>query len=175
MEVFESPSAWPRAFFTDAVAVYQSLPQLVSWIEFGDGRPFAAIEHADWVGLNPQPKVSGDLSTRKVRPASGYRLTANTTSFSVEATGPGFIVLTEAYEKDNFHLTVNGQKAGYIRVNHAFKGIYVERAGTYEVSYEYYPRGFMRSLELCGAGLALSAAALAAALWPRRARAGAAA
>jgi hypothetical protein len=70
---------------------------------------------------------------------------------------------------------VNGEKARYFRVNHAFKGIYVERAGTYEVAYEYYPRGFMRSLEACGAGLGIIAAALIAALWPRRARGKAAA
>jgi hypothetical protein len=175
MDVFESPTAWPRAFFTDSAAVYENLPQYISWINAGDGRPFAAVEHGDWVRLEPAPKVSGDLAARKIRPATGYRLTANTTSFTVDATGPGFIVLTEAYEKDNFHLTVNGEKARYFRVNHAFKGIYVERAGTYEVAYEYYPRGFMRSLEACGAGLGIIAAALIAALWPRRARGKAAA
>jgi hypothetical protein len=170
MEVFESPSAWPRAFFTDSAAVYRDLPKYISWINAGDGRPFAALELGDWAQLDPKPRVSGDLAARKVRPATGYRLTTNTTSFTVDATGPGFIVLLEAYERDNFHLTVNGEKARYFRVGHAFRGIYVDRAGTYEVSYEYYPRGFMRSLELCGAGLAILAAALGAALWPRRPR-----
>ena len=43
---------------------------------------------------------------------------------------------------------VNGEKARYFRVNQAFKGIYVDRAGSYEVTYEYFPRGFLRSLEL---------------------------
>jgi hypothetical protein len=169
MDVFESASVWPRAFFTDSVAVYNDLPQYVSWIRAGDGRPFAAIQHSDWVKLDPLPKVSGDLATRRVNPATAYKLTTNTTSFTVEATGPGFIVLTEGFEKDNFHLSVNGEKARYIRVNHAFRGIYVESAGTYEVTYEYYPRGFMRSLEMCGAGLGLIAAALLAVFWPRRA------
>jgi len=169
MDVFESASVWPRAFFTDSVAVYNDLPQYVSWLKAGDGRPFAAIQHSDWVKLDPLPKVSGDLATRRINPATGYKLTTNTTSFTVDATGPGFIVLTEAFEKDNFHLSVNGEKARYIRVNHAFRGIYVESAGTYEVTYEYYPRGFMRSLELCGAGLGLIAAALLAVFWPRRA------
>lgn len=169
MDVYESASAWPRAFFTDRVAVYRDLPQFFSWLRSGDGRPFAAIQQSDWAQLAPAPRVPGDIAGRRVVAASDYALGGNTTSFTVEATGPGFIVLTEAYEKDNFHLTVNGERARYLRVNHAFKGIYVGRAGTYRVSYEYYPRGLMMSLELSGAALAILALAVAGALFlPRR-------
>jgi hypothetical protein len=169
MDAFESGSAWPRAFFTDSVAVYQDVAQFVSWLKAGDGRPFAAVQHGDWIGLSPAPRVSGDLGTRRIEPASDYRLTTNTTSFTVNATGPGFIVLSEAYERDNFHLTLNGERAQYFRVNHAFKGIYVDRAGVYQVTYEYYPRGFLRSLELFGVGLGVMAVAVLGALYlPRR-------
>ena len=75
-------------------------------------------------------------------PAEEYKLTTNTTSFTVKATGPGFIVLTEAYERNNFHATLNGDRVPYIRVNHAFKGDSCRLlAGTYRVEFEYYPRG----------------------------------
>jgi hypothetical protein len=148
--------------------VYQDLPQYCSWLKAGDGRPFAAVERGDWLKLTPAPRVSGDLGTRKVNAATNYRLTGNSTTFTVNATGPGFIVLTEAYEKDNFHLTVNGEREPYFRINHAFKGIYVDRPGTYEVSYSYYPRRLMQSLECCGAGFALLAAGLAVAAFKLR-------
>ena len=161
MDVYESRSAWPRAYFTDAVAVYSDLPQYLSWLNSGDGRPFAAVEHSEWMTLSPAPQVSGDLTARKVVPASDYRLTPNSTSFTVEATGPGFIVLTESYEKGNFQVSVNGRRVPYFRVNHAFKGIYVEAPGTYRVSFSYWPRGLTVALVLSGVGLAVLLAALA--------------
>ena len=155
MEAYESPSYWPRAFFTDSAAVYGDVSQYMSWIKAGDGKPFAAIQHDDWDHLSPLPRISGDLATRQVRPAEDYKLTANTTSFTVNATGPGFIVLTEAYEKDNFRATVNGARVPYLRINHAFKGIYVDSPGTYRVKFSYWPSGFSATLLIFGIGLGL--------------------
>jgi hypothetical protein len=163
MDVYESRSAWPRAFFTDSVAVYKDTAQYCSWVKDGDGRPFAGIQQGDWAGLSPVPRVSGDLAARRVKPAEDYRLTGNTTSFTVSATGPGFIVLTEAYEKGNFRAKLNGRAVPYIRINHAFKGIYVDTAGTYEVKFEYWPVGFTGTLALSAIGVALMALALLAA------------
>ena len=160
MDVYESRSAWPRAFFTDSIAVYSDVGQFCSWMKAGDGRPFAGIQHSDWVKLNPLPRVSGDLGTRKVVAAANYALTTNATSFTVAAPGPGFIVLTEAYEKDNFRATVNGKAAPYVRINHAFKGIYVDGPGAYEVRFEYWPRGLSATLALSGVGLGLVLLAL---------------
>ncbi len=163
MDVYQSPSAWPRAFFTDSAAVYGDVGQYCSWIRAGDGRPFAAVEHGDWTRLSPLPRVSGDLKTRKVAAAENYRLTTNSTSFTVTASGPGFIVLTEAYAKDDFRATVNGRAAPYLRINHAFKGIYVDAAGTYDVCFSYWPRGLTVTLVLFGIGLGLMVLALLAA------------
>jgi hypothetical protein len=168
MDVLESPSAWPRAFFTDSAAVYTELPQFCRWLKAGDGRPFAALEHSDWMALSPTPAVSGNLATRTVTAARDYSLTTNTTTFTVDASGPGFIVLTEAYDGNNFHVAVNGSRARCIRINGAFKGVYVDSAGTYQVSFEYYPRGFATSLWMFAAGVAVGAAALAVCLLPRR-------
>jgi len=171
MDAYESASPWPRAFFTDSVALYSDPAQLASWIRSGDGRPFAAIDRRDWDRLDPAPRVSGDLATRTVRPAGAFRLTSNTTTFTVPATGPGFIVLGEAYEEGNFRATVNGKRVPYMRINHAFKGVYVDAAGTYEVRFEYRPRGFTTALALSGTALALIVLGLvAAARAPRGAR-----
>jgi hypothetical protein len=165
MDAFVSDSAWPRAFFTDSAAVYTDPKQFCSWVKAGDGRPFAGIQHSDWVTLSPVPRVSGDLTKRVVRPAEGYALTTNTTAFTVTATGPGFIVLSEAYEASNFSATVDGSEVPVIRVNHAFKGLYVDGPGTYRVVFSYWPSGFTRSLCLGALGGALWALALAWAAW----------
>jgi hypothetical protein len=167
MDLYESRTAWPRAFFTDSAAVYKDLPQFCSWLNYGDGRPFVAIQLSEWEKLIPIPTVSGDLATRKVRAAENYRLTTNTTSFTVTATGPGFIVLTEAYEPGNFQVTLNGKRVPYLRVNHAFKGIYVSEAGTYEVRFAYWPKGLTTTLVLFGIASAVIAGALFAALFDR--------
>jgi uncharacterized membrane protein YfhO len=99
-----------------------------------------------------------------VIPAENYRLTSNTTAFTVEAPGAGFIVLTEAFEKGNFRATVNGRPVPYLRINHAFKGVYVDAKGTYEVRYEYWPAGFSNTLILSAIGLGILAIALLAAV-----------
>ena len=164
MDVFESPSAWPRAYFTDSVAAYTDLPQYISWIKAGDGRPFAAIEGSDWNRITPVPVVSGNLATRRVVPAAAYRLTTNTTSFSVDAPGPGFIVLTEAFEPGNFRATLNGKAVPVIRVNHAFKGVYVDAPGSYAVTFSYWPRGLTAALAVAAAGLGLLLLSLVLAL-----------
>jgi hypothetical protein len=165
MDVYESASAWPRAFFTDSAAVYKDVGQFASWVNAGDGRPFAAFEQRDWAALRPQPLVSGDLGSRQVRAAEGYRLTTNTTSFTVTATGPGFIVLTEAYEKGNFRAWLNGARVPYVRANHAFKAIYVDRAGKYDVRFAYWPQGFSGTLACFFAGMAILLGALLVAVF----------
>jgi hypothetical protein len=168
MDTYESKSVWPRAFFTDSVAVYKDVGQYTSWIYAGDGRPFAGIQLSDWVNLVPAPNVSGDLGKRQVTAAESYHLTTNTTAFTVKASGPGFIVLTEAYEKDNFHATLNGKRVPYFRINHAFKGIYVDGAGTYEVKFAYWPRGLSSALIVSAVGFGLIALALLKAVLGRR-------
>jgi hypothetical protein len=167
MDAFESKTAWPRAFFTDGVAIYGDVAQYCSWIKAGDGRPFAGIQDRDWVDLSPVPRVSGDLATRRISAAKNYKLTTNSTSFTVSAPGPGFIVLTEAYEKGNFRATLNGRPVPYIRVNHAFKGIYVDAAGDYDVRFVYWPQGLSLALGLSAFGLGVIAVSLLFAMWGR--------
>jgi len=165
LDVYRSDTTWPRAFFTDRVATYSEAAAFVQLIRDGDGRPFAAMQEGDPL---PAFGVGRSLEGRSVKPASRYTLTTNTTRFTVEATGPGLIVLHEAWLKGDFRATLNGQPVDYRRVNHAFKAIEVDRAGTYEVSFSYWPRRF--TLTLVAAGLALAVIVGIAVVELRRAR-----
>jgi hypothetical protein len=154
LDVYESPSAWPRAFFTDRLAVYASVKDFAEQVRAGDGHPFAAIQ----TGEAEVPALSAELADRTVRPATGYRLTANTTTFVIDAPGPGLAVLTESFYRDDFQVTVDGRPAQYFRVNHAFKGVAIAGAGRHEITFAYWPEHFTLALVLGVAGLLLLAA-----------------
>jgi hypothetical protein len=148
LDLYESPTAWPRAFFTNRVASYATMTKFADLVNGGDGRPFAAAEA-------PIPGVPGTLDGRTVRAATDYRLTSNTTSFTVEADGPGIAVLTEAYYLDDFQALLDGGPAPYLRVNHAFKAVAIPAAGRHTVTFRYWPQHFTLSLWLAAGGILL--------------------
>lgn len=169
LDVYRSETAWPRAFFTDRVAVYGKVADLTSMIKSGDGRPFAAIQS----GEADAPKdFSGNLDGRTIVPARNYRLTTNTTEFDVDASGPGVAVLEEAWLNKDFQVTMDGKPASYFRINHAFKGIRVLSPGVHRISFKYRPHHFTAALLFCGTGLALFAASGAWLVGRKRARPG---
>ena len=154
LTVYESKSVWPRAFFTDAVSVYQTLPNFTRMLEAGDGRPFAAVASSDLGDDHSLTQIAaGSTTDRRVVAASDYRLTNNTTSFRIQAPKPGMVVLTEAYLPDDFRLELNGKPASYFRVNHAFKGVVIDKPGDYAVTFKYWPRHLTRSLCLSFLGM----------------------
>lgn len=154
LELYRSATAWPRAFFTNRVQHYTTLPELVALIRADSGRPFAAIQAGD----TGATKAAGAAASRfgpvmAVVPAGHYRLTANTTAFSIRAPGPGVAVLQETWLPRDFRVTVNGKTARYFRVNHAFKAVALPRAGEYRIRVSYWPEHFTLALWLSAVGL----------------------
>ncbi len=148
LEVFESETAWPRAFFTDRLQSYRDVREMAGWIRGGDGRPFAAVlENEQGV-----PALSSGQADRTISPARDYRFTSNTTAFTIDASGPGLVVLNETFVADSFRARVNGKPAPILRVNHIFKGVALPAAGTFRVEFEYWPRVLTPALyvALCG-------------------------
>jgi hypothetical protein len=150
-DVYRSPNAWPRAFFTDHLATYATAKDFAALVRTGDRRPFAAIQDEEKIGLELPRALPG----RTVRPAMNLQLTSNTTSFAIDATGPGVAVLTEAFYLDDFRVTLNGQPVPYFRVNHAFKGVAIPASGHYEIRFAYWPQHFEIALVLFAGGLLL--------------------
>ena len=170
LDVYESPTAWPRAFFTDTLASYTAPADFVRLTMAEGRRPFAALQEKDLPTLpnNAVKQLTRNLAARSSSPAYDYHLTTNATGFTVTANAPGVIVLSESYYPGDFEVKINGEATGYFRVNHAFKGVYVNRPGTYHVTFRYWPEHLTLALWLCLAGLVLGALALTADWYLRR-------
>jgi hypothetical protein len=154
LNIYESPTVWPRAFFTDRLAVYNGAADLVGLVLKGDGRPFAAIQAKD-MGAEQIRGLSPLLSGRSFSPANKYALTERTTSFSVHASGPGVVVLNEVYWRGYASARINGVRARIVRLNHAFQGLAIGEAGEYRVTFGYEPQDFGKSMALGVTGLGL--------------------
>jgi hypothetical protein len=152
--------AWPRAFYTDRLMVYDKLQTLAERVAHGDGKPFVALEQRS---AQENPVVGRLLSA----PAAGaglivkardYVLTNNTTSFTVDAPAAGVVYLGETDEPGGFLVTINGAPATYLTANHAFKAVVIAQPGEYRITFRYWPVRLGRYLALAGLGLALSVA-----------------
>ncbi len=150
LDVYASPGAWPRAFFTTELGTYATVDDFARLVRTGDGRPFAAVQANEIAPAVATATPGG----RVIRAATNYQLTANNTSFVINAPQPGVAVLTEAYYAEDFQVTLNGQPAPYFRVNHAFKGVVIPAAGRYEIKFAYWPQYFTTALFLSAAGAA---------------------
>lgn len=154
MTVYESSTAWPRAFFTDAAFPATGLQEVSKLVRDGDGKPFAAIA----------PKIIERLqipnaatAKRTSIAAKGYRLTANSTEFVIDAPARGLAVLHEAYSPGDFEVTVNGEPSVAFRVNGAFRAVPILTPGSHVVRFTYVPAVWGLALELCMGGLGLLA------------------
>ena len=148
------PTAWPRAFFTDGVTIYGEPQELLQQV-LAHGKPLAAVQSTDHQALEAIRGLRA--SAGNSIPGREYKLTGNTTSFVIRATGPGVAVLTEAFLPDDFRATLNQQRVPYFRVNHAFKAVAIPSAGDWAVKFRYRPRHWDLSLTLAGVGLLLFA------------------
>jgi len=152
LDLYRSETTWPRAFFTDRLATYATAKDLAKLIAQGDGRPFAAMQTSD---PTLRTDIPANLTTRTVTPARNYHLTTNTTSFDIEASGPGLVALTEAWLPHDFRVTLDGQRVHYLRLNHAFKGVFIPTAGSHHLEFTYRPQRFTLALNLATLGLGL--------------------
>jgi hypothetical protein len=151
LDVFESKTAWPRAFFTDHLGQYDDVRTLLHDVSTGDGRPFASIRRGDPAA----PSLLGDQASRRIVPAHDYHLTTNNTAFTIDAPAAGVAVLNESFIPDNFRALVNGHPVPFFRVNHISKGVSLPGPGTYAVEFQYWPRPLTPALWISAAALAV--------------------
>lgn len=149
--------AWPRAFYTDRLGLYDNVQALADRISTGDGEPFVAMSSAD-VEANPvlsQLAQHPPAGPQAIVAARDYRLTNNTTSFTIDVPAAGIVYLGETGSPDNFVVEVNGERTSHVMANHAFKAVIVDGPGTYQISFRYWPAGMTGYLIASGFGLIL--------------------
>ena len=146
LDIYESPTVWPRAFFTDSLGQYENVEQFARMVYESDHRPFAAVQQGENIalaaprGIDPAAAGMPSGSERRIVAAGEYSLTSNSLSFQIDAPSQGVVVVGEAFEAGNFRITLNGAPARSFRVNHMFQGIIIPAAGRYAVRMIYRPR-----------------------------------
>ncbi|MBE2215906.1 MAG: hypothetical protein IAE82_18685 [Opitutaceae bacterium] len=158
LDIYESETAWPRAFFASRLWSYGSVDEFVGRLKSGPlGQPFAAIQARDLDGVSLPEGVldAGGPAPVTAYAATDYRLTNNTTTFRVRSDGPGVVVLTEGFVPEDFRVTLDGRQVDYFRANHAFKGIVIPGAGDHEVRFSYWPKEMNRALAMSAVGILL--------------------
>ncbi|MEI8395753.1 MAG: hypothetical protein WCF85_13510 [Rhodospirillaceae bacterium] len=148
LDVWVRDSAWPRAFFVNGEAHYKQVAELAGFAETAAGRPFAAVQVMEQPPISPEPG-------RVIISAHDYQLTTNGTRFTIDASEPGMVVLTETFWPDDIHVTVNGLAAEAVRVNHAFRGVRLDRAGRFEIHFWYEPRYWKPSIAMALVGFGM--------------------
>jgi hypothetical protein len=165
LNVFQRPSAWPRAFFASGIESIDDVGDFVHRVETGSGAPFAAFD-SETVRRNPE---LAPLANRRAEivPAANYSLTNHDTRFSVSASAPGVAVLSEMDWPGYPHATLDGAVARTLRVNRTNLAIYISTPGIHHIEVDYRPPGFLVSVEASALFLCLSAAAVIWSLrWP---------
>lgn len=140
VSLYERQTAWPRAFFTDRIESYADVQGLARRIVTEPSRPFVAVAQndAEAIAATAPFRVAAAAPAHIVA-ATDYRLTANTTHFTVDAPSPGVVYLGEADAPGDFIATLNGKEAPIISANHAFKALVINEPGTYRVTFTYLP------------------------------------
>ena len=138
--VYERTTAWPRAFFVDRAELAKDLPALAARIRQGNSTPFVAIESD--VKNETLAELVGTEPARTIVKARDYVLTNNTTSFTIDAPSAGIVYLGETDIPGDFEARLDGRPVPYFVANHAFKAIVIPAAGTYRVSFAYWPCHF---------------------------------
>lgn len=156
LSLWHRPNAWPRAFFVNQFHGYSGAQELKLLAKELQPGPFALIDRreAETAGVS-LAAVAGDVSSN-VSPALSYSLTANTTSFVIDAPSAGLVVLTESFVPDEIFVSVNGVERQALRVNHAFRGVLLDKPGRYQITFRYRPRYWATLLLASTVGLGIS-------------------
>ncbi len=84
LEIFERPTAWPRAFWVEHLGSYSNLDELTSKILDPSRVPFAMVNQDD-LHLLPAELFGATDAPRDVIAASHYKTLSNSTTFELDA------------------------------------------------------------------------------------------
>jgi hypothetical protein len=139
LDLYSSPSTWPRAFYSDKVDACDSVEALLSKINTPEtNSPFITVD----------PLEHGELINQKtanfpIVQASSITNGVNNTIVKISTPGSGMVSLCETYWPDDMVTTLNGTNVPTYRVNQVYRGIVVPRAGDYVIDFSYSPKNWI--------------------------------
>jgi hypothetical protein len=142
--IYQNNKAWPRAFYTDYVYGYKTVNEFLNQIIINSDKPFGAIQIKESESEIEHINSSRSLKLSIVVPATNYQLTENSTTFEIYAPHPGWVVLTETFWPGYSHVTIDSRNTACIRMNHAFQGLWISKAGKHKITVNYHPRGMLK-------------------------------
>ena len=136
--VLENLDVWPRAFFSDKVAVNSSTEEFIQQLMASGKQPLVSLTPDE---IKNQSCLQALENTKKatILAASNYRLLPNSTEFDIHAPSAGVVCLTEGQAKD-FTVRANNEPKKVLTVNRAFKGVFLDKPGDYHIEFIYRPR-----------------------------------
>lgn len=137
--LYRNEDVLPRAFVVGRVEPVAGLEQALEWLSANDPLQEAVVE-----GGTPLAATEGNGVARLVE------WTPN--RITVEAEGPGLLVLSEVYDPD-WRAEVDGQRRDIVRTDGILRGVYLE-AGPHRVVFAYRPAGLVEGAWATVAGWA---------------------
>jgi hypothetical protein len=137
--LYENEAVFPRAFVVRRVAVAEGVDGALAWLAEHDPRRAAVVE-----GGPPLEGEAGAWAARVVE-RTPNRVT-------VEAEGPGLLVLSEVYDPD-WRAAVDGESARMVRADGVLRGVHLDDAGVHRVTFTYRPVGLGVGCGVTAAGL----------------------
>lgn len=151
MRIWENKDAKPRVFRvphfeveTDNESILRKLSKLTAADVFQSVYVDKSPDNENPTGYEETQSGEDELFD--------FDLTPNSLTFRYRAAGPGVLVVSDAYHRD-WKATVNKQQESVLRVNSAFRGIHIPKAGEYHVTMKYQPRFWNISIFLAVLGV----------------------
>ncbi|MEW5959768.1 MAG: YfhO family protein [Chloroflexota bacterium] len=140
--IYRLPEARPRAYFVPTAYPARDEAEAVVRLtapDFDSQQEVVIINSEPEAGWPTGPGQVVDFPPVRVEAERADRV-----SLTVEAPGPGFVVLTDTFYP-GWQASVDGQPARIYRANLAFRALAVE-AGTHHLVFNYRPRSLMIGL-----------------------------
>lgn len=153
LTLYENPNAMPRAFVVTRGIPVADANEALALIQQGLPWRYEVVLTGSAPSISSPPgKTSGGEEVQWLERTSGHQ------HLRVRTTSPGFLVVTELYDRD-WRATVNGSRAPIYPANVAFRAVEL-KTGENEVTFTYRPYAFY-----LGAAVSLATLLLLLVLW----------
>lgn len=148
VRIWENPRAAPRLFLAPSAGVAQSWQEAQALL-----KDTPDLTRHVWLVEEPA-RESGWPADQPSGTLLAFRVEPNEVHAAFEAYTPGILTLTDSYSP-GWRATLNGREVAVLLVDGAFRGLRIEKPGTYDIHFWYRPPHWNLSLVMAGLGILL--------------------